>query len=104
VSLQSALAAVLIKNKKTEPVQITDSPQVAQVVAVSPVVPKKIPAQTVMEKPVVQSNVSFKQSPEPAVGGVRQPAYVPHIKTGQPDVATVKKMLRQSGKERPPGQ
>ena len=54
-------------------------------------------------KPVQKDTTEYKQSSESMVGGVRQPAFVPHVETNQPDAALVKKMLRHNGKEKPPG-
>jgi hypothetical protein len=44
-----------------------------------------------------------KQSDYTQIGGARQPAFTPVAQVEQPDIVTVKQMLRTSGKERPPG-
>jgi hypothetical protein len=48
----------------------------------------------------VASTAPIEQS---SFGGIRQPAYVPHEQSSTPDINTAKKILRHSGKERPPG-
>lgn len=42
-------------------------------------------------------------TPDQSFGSARQPAFTAHTVTDAPDIATVKKILRHSGKERPPG-
>jgi len=53
--------------------------------------------------PPATEPTTYKQSPEPMMGGSRQPAFEPYAQSSQPDLNQVKKMLRHSGKERPPG-
>ena len=58
-------------------------------------------AHKAVSEPVVVTEV--KQSDHAQIGGSRQPAFAPAELAEQPDIATVKQMLRSSGKERPPG-
>ena len=97
VSLQSALSEVLQKSKQP----LADRPKATPNVSVTPEQKQSSPQNTTSVE-VPSKAVTFKQSPEPAVGGVRQPAFEPVIDEG-PSAATIKKMLRTSGKERPPG-
>lgn len=85
--LQSALAQVVQKANNT------GSHQTA---AVQSTVAAATP-------PPATEPTTYKQSPEPMMGGSRQPAFEPYAQSSQPDLNQVKKMLRHSGKERPPG-
>jgi hypothetical protein len=97
--LKSALAKVV---EKTTPAQ-KPAPQ-AERTAVTSTTPTQSPAAAQPTAPAAQpSPTLYKQSAEPTVGGVRQPAFTPHEQAAGPDINVAKKILRHSGKERPPG-
>jgi len=89
--LQASLAKVVNQTSATDEPKEKVTPPTPKTDSIPNLAPDTPPASV------------YKQSPDPAVGGTRQPAYVPYEQTNVPDLQTAKKILRHSGKERPPG-
>jgi len=100
-SQQQAKPAQPPADHQTRPPQTDLKSALAPVV--SPPVVQALKSDPVPAQPSVDQGMVYKQSPEPSVGGVRQPAFVPHEDSSAPDLTTAKKILRHSGKDRPPG-
>ena len=96
-SLKSALSGVL---KKVEPNQNSDKQHLQK--QIQPLKEKESDRRVIQkESEPVTEQVS--QSPQPPLGGVRKPAFEHYENPVEPDISTVKKMLKTSGKDRPPG-
>ena len=99
-NLQSALAQVVAQTNQTT------KPQAAPAAPKAPTPPAQPTSTPDAKTPTSNQSAPamvYKQSAEPSLGGIRQPAYVPHEQSSAPDINIAKKILRHSGKERPPG-
>lgn len=105
-SLRSELARTLNQTPAaqaaTTPKSVTP-PEATPDKTVDQFTPKSVLAAETDDASVDTATQLVKQSPEPVLGGSRQPAFEPVPEALEPDLATVKKMLKTSGKERPPG-